>query len=100
MERKHLERDVERRLVEGIKALGGIAYKFTSPQRRSVPDRLCVLPGGKMVFVECKRPGGKVTGAQAREIARLKVLGHWATVVHSYEEVDDLLQTLIDLEAL
>jgi len=41
-----LERVIEAYLVQKVKELGGIAYKFTSPQRRSVPDRLCLFPTG------------------------------------------------------
>lgn len=70
-----LERDVEAWLVTEAKRRGGIAYKFTSPQRRSVPDRLVLLPGGRMFFVECKRPGGQPTEAQTREHERMRELG-------------------------
>ncbi len=70
-----LERDVEAWLVAETKRRGGIAYKFTSPQRRSVPDRLVLLPGGRMFFVECKRPGGQPTEAQTREHERMRELG-------------------------
>lgn len=87
------ESQIEARLVRRIRDLGGIAYKFTSPARRSVPDRLCVLPEGVSFFVECKRPGEKPTEAQAREHARLLALGHSVYVVDSYATVDQLAQT-------
>ena len=70
-----LERDVEAWLVAEVKRRGGIAYKFTSPQRRSVPDRLVLMPGGGVFFVECKRPGGKPTDAQVREHEKIRGLG-------------------------
>ena len=65
-----LEREIEQFLVTKIKALGGVAYKFTSPGRRSVPDRLCVMPEGKHFFVEVKRRAGKLTPLQTVEIKR------------------------------
>ncbi|WP_442596367.1 VRR-NUC domain-containing protein [Parapusillimonas sp. JC17] len=82
------ESQIEARLVRRIRELGGIAYKFTSPARRSVPDRLCIMPGGLAFFVECKRPGERPTEAQHREHDRLRALGQTVLVVDSYESVD------------
>lgn len=53
------EEVIERHLVNEVKKAGGIAYKFTSPGRRGVPDRIVLLPNGKIIFVECKAPGEK-----------------------------------------
>ena len=83
-----LEKEIEAELVKRIKGMGGVAYKFTSPNRRSVPDRLVLLPGGRIVFVECKRPGGKVTGLQAREHERLRALGFDVVVVDNKEDAN------------
>jgi len=80
-----LEKDVEAHLVEKVRAAGGKAYKFTSPQRRSVPDRLVLLPGGRVVFVECKRPGAHPTDAQHREHERIRALGHQVVVLDSFD---------------
>ena len=44
------ESEIEARLVRGVKALGGVAYKFVSPGNVGVPDRLVVLPGGRVIF--------------------------------------------------
>jgi Holliday junction resolvase len=88
------ERDVERYLVEKIRALGGRAYKWTSPAQRGVPDRLCVLPGGRVLAVEVKRPGGKVTRLQERELSALRALGLQAAVVDSIEAVEMLVESL------
>lgn len=90
-----LESKVEERLRTKVKdILKGEAYKFTSPNRRSVPDRLVLLPGGRVVFVECKSTTGKLTPGQSREILRLRYMGFPVFVVRSYEEVDDLIQEL------
>ena len=48
------ESDLEKKLVSHITKLGGIAYKFSSPNRKSVPDRLCIMPNGRAFFVELK----------------------------------------------
>lgn len=78
-----LEKDIERIFCARVAELGGIAYKFVSPQRRNVPDRLVLLPGGVMRFVELKAPGKKPTAGQIREHDRLRALGFVVGVVDS-----------------
>ncbi|MDE1486756.1 VRR-NUC domain-containing protein [Xenorhabdus bovienii] len=81
---------IENHLVKEIKKAGGIAYKFVSPGRRSVPDRICVLPGGRVVFVECKAPGEKPRPDQLREHEKLRALGCEVVVLDS-KNVEDIL---------
>lgn len=79
------ENKVEQALSKRIKKQGGIPYKFVSPGRNDVPDRLCLLPIVDMYhraivnnyvrFVECKAPGKKPRTSQIREHNRLKKLG-------------------------
>ena len=80
-----LERDVERALVRRVKALGGLCEKFTSPNNRSVPDRLVTLSGGRIIFVELKRPNAKPTEAQGRDHARRRALGCDVRVIDTVE---------------
>ncbi len=88
------EADVEEAHRKRIAAAGGISYKFTSPARRSVPDRLDLLPIPAAVrhvvaqyvqFTECKRPGARPTKAQHREHERLRALGFTVNIVDSKE---------------
>ena len=83
-----LERDVEKALVKRVKVLGGLCEKFTSPNRRSVPDRLVSLPGGQVIFVELKAPGKKPTDNQGRDHQRRRILGCDIRVVDSLEQVN------------
>jgi hypothetical protein len=69
-----LERQIETALCQRVKELGGMCEKFTSPARRSVPDRLVTLPGGRIIFVEVKAPGKKPTKAQYFDHAKRKIL--------------------------
>jgi hypothetical protein len=73
------ESSIERHLVAQVKA----AYKFTSPGRRGVPDRLVLLPGGRTVFVECKAPSEQPRPDQVREHNRLRALGFNVVVLDS-----------------
>ncbi|WP_291968672.1 VRR-NUC domain-containing protein [Candidatus Symbiopectobacterium sp.] len=76
------ESTIEKHLVAEVKKAGGIAYKFVSPGRRGVPDRLVLLPDGKVLFVECKAPGQKARTAQQREHNQLRVLGFTVVVLN------------------
>ena len=74
---------IEKHLVTEVKKAGGRAYKFVSPGRRSVPDRIVLLPGGRLVFVECKAPGEQPRADQLREHKRLRALGFTVVVLNS-----------------
>ena len=90
------EKDVEARLrTRTEKYLKGISYKFTSPGRRSVPDRLLIWPMDNHCFVECKAPGKTWTKAQAKQRDKLRKLGHKVYLVSNYEEVDRLISMLM-----
>ena len=78
------ESDIEKKVCDYVKKIGGIAYKFTSPARRNVPDRLMVLPGGVIFFMEFKAPGKTPTAGQHREMTRLRERG---TTVHWTDDV-------------
>ena len=82
-----LERDIEKAFVDHVKSLGGIAEKFTSPARRSVPDRLVTLPGNRIIFVELKASGKDATEAQERDHKRRRALGCDVRVINSLEQV-------------
>ena len=88
------EKQIETYLVREIRKLGGTAYKFNSEQRRGVPDRLCVLPGRVVVFVECKRPGARPRPAQIREMQRLRETDQLVTWVSTKEEIDSLTKMI------
>lgn len=71
-----LEKAIEGAVCDHAKQLGCLVYKFTSPSRRSVPDRLFILPDNKGVFfIEFKRLGCEPTKAQAIEIAKIRAKG-------------------------
>jgi RecB family exonuclease len=83
-----LERQIEAHLVKKVKELGGIAYKFVSPANRGVADRVVVLPGGGVVFVELKTATGKLSPLQEQFAREMTRLGQNYIVLKSREEVD------------
>lgn len=86
-----LERDIERYLREQVEAKGGRCLKWVSPACRGVPDRIMLLPGGKLAFVEVKSATGAVRPDQVRMLNRLRDLGFCAVIVRSKYDVDVLL---------
>ena len=82
-----LEKEVEAKLVRGVKQQGGIAYKFVSPGNSGVPDRIVVLPGGRVEFVELKSKTGRLSSIQKRQIARLESAGKKVQVLYGEDDV-------------
>lgn len=66
-----LEKQIERKVCDYAKEQGLLVYKFTSPARMAVPDRMFVNRQGVVFFIEFKRAGEKPTPAQLREHERL-----------------------------
>lgn len=89
-----LEKEIEKKLISQAKQRFGKAYKFVSPGNSGVPDRIIVLPGGKIGFCELKRPGGKTSKIQDAQIKKLESMGCFVRVVDSYEGVSDFLDDL------
>lgn len=86
-----LESTIEAKLVRGVKALGGIAYKFVSPGAAGVPDRIVVLPGGRVIFVELKTDTGRLSPGQRVQLDKLRSLGAEAVVVRGSAGVQEFL---------
>lgn len=77
-----MERDVERYLIRKVREIGGEAYKFVSPGQDGVPDRIVILPGGRIWFVELKTETGTLSKVQRWQHKKLRKLG--ADVVTLY----------------
>lgn len=69
------EKAIEQKLVKEVRLRGGICPKFTSPGFDGMPDRLVILPGGHMGFVEVKAPGKKPRPLQESRHQMLRNLG-------------------------
>ncbi len=87
-----LEKDIERNPVAGVHKLGGAAYKFVSPGQDGVPDRLVILPRGRIIFVELKTVSGRASSLQIVQQRRLKALGCDVRMLFGPDQVDDFLR--------
>lgn len=86
------EAAIERRLKRKVEAAGGKALKFVSPGWAGAPDRIVLLPGGRVVFVELKAPGKKPRPIQLKRHEELKALGFEVEVIDSPEGVDEFMR--------
>lgn len=81
------ERDIEVLLREGVKQLGGKAYKWVSPGNAGVPDRIVILPGGIIHFVEIKQENGCMSNLQFVQQEKLRALGAVAVTLYGASAV-------------
>jgi hypothetical protein len=93
------EKVVERYLCKCVKEKKGQAYKFVSPNRINVPDRIILLPLPKylqkevakyFMFIECKSSDGPLREGQKREHKRIRKLGYRVEVFNSKEQSDGI----------
>ena len=89
-----LEKEIEKYLRDRIKNLGGIAYKFISPGNNGVPDRIVLIPGGKIIFVQLKNEHGKTSNLQDMQIARIRNLGFNVRIINSKQKVDEFINEI------
>lgn len=90
-----LESKIEARLRERLKEIGGRCVKWVSPGWSGVPDRILLLPEGRIAFAELKQAGKKEVALQRRRHAQLRELGFTVfSTVDSYEKVDEIIREL------
>ena len=89
------EKVLEAELRERCKALGWMCIKLTSQYQRGLPDRLILMLGGLVCFVELKTTGKKPTALQRVTHERLRALGYRVEVVDTSESLDNLIVDLL-----
>ena len=88
------ESTVEHRLVTEVKKHGGMAPKFVSPGLDGVPDRLVLLPHGKLAFVELKAQGKTMRPLQVRRKEQLEALGFLVYCVDGVGQIGGILDEI------
>ena len=88
------ERIVEQALVKAVKAVGGICPKFVSPGFDGMPDRIVLLPGAKVGFVEVKAPGKRPRPLQRSRHELLKGLGFRVYVLDDPGQIGGILHDI------
>ena len=85
------ESEVEQYLVASVKAMSGECRKARWVDRNGAPDRMVMLPEGRLIFIELKAPGKRCQPHQIREHERMRRMGQRVEVVDSLERVDEVL---------
>ena len=88
------EINIEKKLREAVKKRGGIAPKWVSPGLAGVPDRLILLPKGKIAFAELKAPGEKPRQLQVSRHRLLRRLGFKVYVIDGVEQIEEVLDEI------
>lgn len=86
------EKYIENSLVKRVEAAGGLCFKFVSPGMAGVPDRIALLPDGKITFVEVKAPGKKPRKLQAYVHGLIRALGFRVLVIDSIEGIAEVFE--------
>lgn len=88
------ERQTEQKLVKSVKAAGGIAPKLTSPGFDGMPDRMVLMPGGCIGFVEVKAPGEKPRPLQLSRHRLLRQMGFKVYVLDGAEQIGEIIDDI------
>lgn len=88
------EKAVEQQLVKAVKQRGGVCPKFISPGFDGMPDRLVLLPHGRMAFVEVKAPGKKPRPLQINRHELLRKLGFKVFILDEPEQIGGILDEI------
>ena len=88
------EKYIENKLVKAVKEMEGIALKFVSPGLDGMPDRLVLLPMGRIAFVEVKSPGKKPRPLQLARHELLRKLGFKVFVLDDATDIEKILKEI------
>ena len=88
------EKQIEQKLVRAARNMGGIAPKFVSPGFDGMPDRIVLLPGGHIGFVEVKAPGEKPRPLQLSRHGLLRRLGFKVFVLDDEQQIGGILDEI------
>ena len=90
----HSESQLERKFCDKIKHLGGLPLKFVSPGRAGVPDRIVLMPHGKIYFVEMKSSAGQTSIIQEYVFKKFSELGFKVHIINSVESLENFLSKI------
>ena len=85
------EKMIEQKLVKAVKGSGGICPKWVSPGYDGMPDRIILMPGGKIAFAELKAPGKRPEPLQKARHEMLTALGFKVYVIDSAEQIGGVI---------
>lgn len=88
------EKQIEQKLIKAVRSAGGIAPKFVSPGFDGMPDRMVLMPKGRIGFVELKAPGRKPGQLQLSRHRQLHLLGFKVYVIDRAEQIEKIIKEI------
>ena len=88
------EKIVENHFVWAVERIGGKTYKFTSPGRKGVADRIACLPDGSTWFVELKTKGGRLSALQKMFADDMTALNQKYACLWTKEQVNEWIKSI------
>lgn len=89
-----LEKQIEQALTKEVKARGGWCIKLVSPSMSGLPDRMVLMQGGRIGFVELKQKGKKPRPLQVRRIQQLQQLGFQCFIMDEKEQAGGVVDAI------
>ena len=89
-----MEKDIEKRFTKAVSHVGGIALKFVSPSYNGMPDRIVLLPKGRIRVVEIKDKGKKPRALQISRHKKLAMLGFKVFVLDDAEDIERIIKEI------
>jgi len=87
------EKEIEAYFAKRVREAGGKSYKFRSVTQRGVADRIACMPNGKIIMVELKKPGGRLSALQKIFEEEMRSVGAPYVCLWSKDDVDAFVQT-------
>ena len=88
------EKTIEQKLALAVRALEGIPVKIMTCNFNGMPDRLVLLPGGRLAFVEVKAPGKHLRPLQQRRKRQLEALGFRVYIIDHPNQIGGVLDEI------
>lgn len=88
------ESEIDRWLGRQLRGMGCLYYKWVSPGCIGVPDRIVIIPGGRILFLELKTENGVLSAGQNFQIQRITKMGALAVVIHGMREASALVEAI------
>lgn len=89
-----MEKHLEQKLRNLVKTKGGLCLKWVSPGTSGVPDRIVLMPEGRVYFVEMKYGKGVLSPKQKLVHAMFEKLGIDVYILSSKEEIQEFVENL------
>lgn len=88
------EQQIESKLKKEVEGMGGLCLKFTSPGTAGVPDRIVLMPGGRVAFVEVKAPGYNMRPLQIKRKSQLEELGFLVYTIDKINQIGGVIDEI------